>query len=299
MSQSPQPTLFDRALLDVRRQRWLEKNRQPGVDFLVKAAADELHDRLAVVERRFPVAVDLGGFFGDMADRMRAGGRCDTVVRIERLGFLLGADPLAVVGDEEFLPLGPESVDLVASCLSMQFVNDVPGMLAQIRRALRPDGLFTAALLGGETLYELRATLLQAESEVFGGVSPRVLPFAEVREAGALLQRAGFALPVADIERLTVRYDSLFELARDLRTMGAANILSERSRRPANRRFFLRAAEIYAERYADPDGRIRASFDVLYLSGWAPHESQQKPLRPGSAKASLAAALKDRSSDLS
>ncbi|WAP70655.1 methyltransferase domain-containing protein [Jiella pelagia] len=299
MPENPHPAPFDRALLDRRRQRWLEKNRQPGVDFLFEAAADELFDRLAVVERRFPVAVDLGGSFGGLAQRLRAGSRCDSVVRIERLGFLLDRDPLAVVADEEFLPLGAESVDLVASCLSMQFVNDVPGMLAQIRRALKPDGLFVAALLGGESLNELRTSLLQAESEVFGGVSPRVLPFAEVREAGALLQRAGFALPVADIERLTVRYDTLFDLARDLRAMGAANILTERSRRPASRRFFVRAAEIYAERFADPDGRIRASFDVVHLSGWAPHESQQKPLRPGSARTSLAAALKDRSSDLS
>ena len=293
------PTPFDRQLIDRRRQRWLSGDRDEGAGFLMKAVAGELAERLAVVERRFDVAVDLGGTFGELAEAMRASGRCDRVVRIERLPFLLGHDPLAVVGDEEMLPLGPETVDLVVSALSMQVVNDLPGMLAQIRRALKPDGLFLGAFLGGETLAELRTALLTAESEVDGGVSPRVGPFTEIREAGGLLQRAGFALPVTDFDRLTVRYDNLFALARDLRAMGAANALRERSRRPATRRFFLRAAEIYAERFSDPDGRIRATFDVIYLSGWAPHESQQKPLKPGSAKASLAAALKDRSSDLS
>lgn len=299
MSDPSSPTPFDRALLETRRRRWLSGERDEGAGFLMKAVAGELAERLSVVERRFEVAVDLAGSFGEMAAAMRAGGSCGQVLRIERQPFLLAGDPLAVVADEEFLPLGPESVDLVVSALSMQFVNDVPGLLAQIRRALRPDGLLLAAFLGGETLHELRAALLLAESEIAGGVSPRVLPFIAIREAGGLLQRAGFALPVTDFDRLTVRYDNLFALARDIRAMGAANILRERSRRPATRRLFLRAAEIYAERYADPDGRIRASFDVVYLSGWAPHESQQKPLRPGSAKASLAAALKDRSSDLS
>lgn len=299
MSDQSSPTPFDRALLETRRRRWLSGSPDEGAGFLMKAVADELAERLSVVERRFEVAVDLAGSFGEMAAAMRAGGSCDQVVRIERQPFLLAGDPLAVVADEEFLPLKAESVDLVVSALSMQFVNDVPGLLAQIRRALRPDGLLLAAFLGGETLHELRAALLVAESEIAGGVSPRVLPFIAIREAGGLLQRAGFALPVTDFDRLTVRYDNLFALARDIRAMGAANILRERSRRPATRRLFLRAAEIYAERYADPDGRIRASFDVVYLSGWAPHESQQKPLRPGSAKASLAAALKDRSSDLS
>ncbi|TFF18240.1 methyltransferase domain-containing protein [Jiella endophytica] len=299
MSEPISPAPFDRDLLDRQRRRWLQGERDEGAGFLMKAVAAELSERLAVVERRFEVAVDLGGFFGEMAAYMRAGGHCDRVVRIERLAFLLKDEPLAVVADEEFLPLAPDSVDLVVSALSMQFVNDVPGMLAQLRRALRPDGLFLAAFLGGETLNELRTALLHAESEVFGGVSPRVGPFTEIREAGALLQRSGFALPVTDFDRLTVRYDNLFALARDLRAMGAANVLTERSRRPATRRFFLRAAEIYAERFADPDGRIRASFDVIYLSGWSPHESQQKPLRPGSGKTSLAAALKDRSEDLS
>ena len=299
MSDQSSPTPFDRALLETRRRRWLSGSPDAGAGFLMKAVAGELAERLSVVERRFEVAVDLAGSFGEMAAAMRAGGSCGQVLRIERQPFLLAGDPLAVVADEEFLPLGPESIDLVVSALSMQFVNDVPGLLAQIRRALRPDGLLLAAFLGGETLHELRAALLLAESEIAGGVSPRVLPFIAIREAGGLLQRAGFALPVTDFDRLTVRYDNLFALARDIRAMGAANILRERSRRPATRRLFLRAAEIYAERYADPDGRIRASFDVVYLSGWAPHESQQKPLRPGSAKASLAAALKDRSSDLS
>ncbi|MCQ0988986.1 methyltransferase domain-containing protein [Jiella marina] len=290
---------FDRRLLDRRRARWLLPQPERGADFLIEAATSELIDRLSIVERHFDVAVDLAGHGGGMATRLEASGQCGHVLRLERLAGLLGEGALGVVGDDEFLPLAPGSADLVVSTMSLQFVNDVPGVLAQIRRTLKPDGLFLAAFLGGDTLHELRAALIQAEAESTGGASPRVLPFIDVREAGALLQRAGFALPVTDLDRLTVRYDNLFALARDLRQMGAANMLHQRSRRPASRAMFLRAAEVYAERFADPDGRIRATFDIIYLSGWCPHESQQKPLRPGSAKHSLAEALKDRSGSLS
>ena len=163
--------------------------------------------------------------------------------------------------------------------------------MVRIRRALKPDGLFLAAIPGAGTLGELRDVLLSAEAEVLGGASPRVIPFADVRDIGGLLQRAGFALPVIDAENYTVRYDTLFDLMRDLRAMGMTNPLIGRSRKPLNRRFFLRAAELYAQRYADPDGRIRATFSIVYVSGWAPHESQQKPLKPGSAKMRLADAL--------
>jgi SAM-dependent methyltransferase len=190
------------------------------------------------------------------------------------------------------VPLAPESVNLVLSPLSLHVVNDTPGTFVRIRRALKPDGLFMAAIPGAGTLAELRDVLLAAEAELTGGASPRVIPFADVRDIGSLLQRAGFTLPVVDAESYTVRYDSLFPLMRDLRAMGMTNPLTGRSRKPLNRAFFLRAAEIYAERYSDPDGRIRATFTIIYASGWAPHASQQQPLKPGSAKVRLADALK-------
>jgi len=195
---------------------------------------------------------------------------------------------------KEALPFAPESLDLVVSALAFQFVNDLPGVLAQIRRSLRPDGLLLAAMIGGDTLTELRQAFAAAESELESGVSPRVAPFADLRDLGALLQRAGLALPVTDVDRIVVRYDSAFALMADLRRMGATNVLIERRRTPTRRTTMLRMAQIYAERFADADGRIRATFDVIWLSAWAPHESQQKPLRPGSAKASLAEAVKGK-----
>ena len=199
-----------------------------------------------------------------------------------------------VVADEEALPFRDGSLDLVVSALALQFVNDLPGVLVQIRRALKPDGLFLAALVGGETLTELRQSFAAAESDVEGGASPRVAPFADLRELGALLQRAGFALPVTDSDRLTVRYDSAFGLMHDLRRMGATNALIARRRAPLRRATLMRMAEIYARRFADDDGRLRATFEIVWLSGWAPHPSQQQPLRPGAAKARLADALGTR-----
>jgi len=287
--------LFDRALLDRRRRRALRDPANHGARFLLEAVTAELAERLSLVERRFPLAVDLAGHSGEMAAQLAIGGQVDTVVRIERDAVMLGGGGLSVVADEEALPLAEESVDLVVSALSLHLTNDTPGTLVQIKRCLKPDGLFLAALLGGETLTELRASLLAAEAEIVGGVSPRVPPFVDIRDAGALLQRAGLALPVTDQDRLTVRYGSMFELMRDLRAMGMANMLTERSRVPSRRALFFRAAQIYAERYSDPDGRVRATFDIVYLSGWKPHESQQKPLKPGSAKASLSVVLNDRS----
>jgi SAM-dependent methyltransferase len=192
------------------------------------------------------------------------------------------------------LPFAAGSLDLVVSALALQFVNDLPGTLIQIRRALKPDGLLLAALIGGDGLTELRQAFAQAESEVEGGVSPRVAPFADLRELGALLQRAGFALPVVDSDRLTVRYKTVLDLMRDLRRMGATNVLTERRRAPLKRKTLFRMAEIYAERFSDSDGRLRATFEIAWLSGWAPHESQQKPLKPGSATARLADALGTR-----
>ena len=194
--------------------------------------------------------------------------------------------------EAEPLALAPASIDLVVSALALQFVNDLPGVMAQVRRALKPDGLFLAAIIGGDTLTELRQSFAAAEAEVEGGVSPRVAPFADLRDLGSLLQRAGFALPVTDVDRIVVRYDNAFVLMQDLRRMGATNVLNERRRAPSRRATFVRMAQIYAERFADADGRIRATFDIVWLSGWAPHESQQKPLKPGSAKMSLADAVK-------
>jgi SAM-dependent methyltransferase len=202
-----------------------------------------------------------------------------------------GEAGLLVVGDEEMLPFRPESFDLAVSLLALQGVNDLPGALVQARRALKPDGLFLGCLLAGATLTELRQAFAAAEAEVEGGISPRVAPFADVRDLGGLLQRAGFALPVADVEAVTVRYPDPFALMRDLRAMGLTNALVHRRKTPLRRATLLPAAAIYAERFADADGRLRATFELAWLSGWAPHASQQRPLRPGSAKARLADAL--------
>ena len=299
------PLVFDRALLDERRRRRLARlagatpdEAATGERFLLRAVADELVDRLSLVDRSFAIGVDLGGHTGETATLLRNTGQVETVLRIERLLSLVAGDPLAAVGDEEVLPLADESVDLIVSNLSLHLTNDTPGTLVQIRRALKPDGLFLAGFLGGDTLQELRGSLVAAEAELSGGVAPRVAPFADIRDAGALLQRTGFALPVTDQDRLTVRYATMFDLMADIRAMGMANMLVQRSSRPVSRRLFLRAAEIYGERHADPDGRIRATFDIIFMSGWKPHASQQQPLRPGSARGSLAAALNDRSDEL-
>lgn len=289
---------FDRALLARRRLRAVRASTG-GADFLLRAVAAELSERLSLVQRRFDVAADLSGHGLQVAEALAAGGQVDRVLRLERVAGLAGVTGHVetVVGDDELLPLADASIDLAVSVLSLHLTNDTPGAFVQIRRALKPDGLFLAAMLGGDTLTELRASLLSAEAEISGGASPRVAPFVALKEAGALLQRTGFALPVIDQDRLTVRYDTLFDLMRDLRSMGMTNALTARSRRPSSRTLFLRAAEIYAERFADPDGRLRATFDVIYLSGWRPHDSQQKPLKPGSAKMRLADALKPPAGD--
>lgn len=280
------PRLFDRDLRDLRRRRALARPRE-GADFLLSAVADDLADRLAAVNRRFASAADIGTPSRLLAERLAATGQVGRIVRVDRLTET-APDILA---DPEALPFAPQSLDLAVSALALHWCDDLPGTLAQIRRALKPDGLFLAALPGGETLIELRQSFAAAEEELTGGASPRVMPFAELRAVGALLQRAGFALPVADIDRRTVRYPNALDLMRDLRAAGETNVLVERSRRPLPRAVLARAIEIYAERFADADGRARATFDVISLSGWAPDESQQKPLRPGSAKTRLADAL--------
>ena len=275
----------------VDRKRRALRNRVDGADFLMRDAAQELADRLSAVERRFPRAAVLLTPTGLAADALRATGKVDEVVEVAAHRDLLDGPGTVAEGDR--LPLEPSSLDLAVSLLSMQELNDIPGFLIQVRRALKPDGLFIGAMAGAGTLAELRDALLAAETQLAGGASPRVLPFADVRDAGALLQRAGFALPVADHDDLTVRYATMFDLMRDLRAMGVTNVLAGRSRRPATRALFTRAAEIYANRHADADGRIRATFSLVWMSGWAPAESQRKPLRPGSAQVSLAKLLGD------
>ena len=281
------PLIFDRALLRHRRRRAAALG---PATFLLDRVAGDLAERLATVLRRFDLAVDLG----TPGEAIR-----NALARLESVGRIVAADVMPdatrgeifVAVDEEALPFGDASLDLVVSALALQFVNDLPGVLVQIRRALKPDGLLLAALLGGETLTELRQSFAEAESDIEGGVSPRVAPFADLRDLGALLQRAGFALPVTDVDRVTVRYESVFGLMHDLRRMGATNALLARRRTPLKRATLMRMAEIYAQRFADDDGRLRATFEIVWLSGWAPHPDQQQPLKPGSAKARLADAL--------
>ncbi len=270
------PRLFDRALLRARQDR---AARLGPESFLLDRVAVDMAERQHAVLREFSDGIDVG----TPGDQVRAALN-ERVVRLRAVAL--------PISDIEPLALAPVSIDLAVSALALQFVNDLPGVFAQIRRALKPDGLFLAAIIGGETLTELRQSFAAAEAEVEGGVSPRVSPFADLRDLGALLQRAGFALPVTDVDRIVVRYDNAFALMQDLRRMGATNILNERRRTPSRRATFVRMAQIYAERFSDPDGRIRATFDIVWLSGWAPHESQQKPLKPGSAKASLADAVR-------
>lgn len=283
--------IFDKAQIAANRRRALANN-DPKAGFLLDIAAEELADRLAVVERSFEHAVELHGTTGAAAHAAIATGKVGSLTRVESDIRYVAAGESFLEAPLEDVPLAPQSANLVIAPLNLHLTNDTPGVFIQIRRALKPDGLFLAAIPGAGTLQELREVLLATEIEMTGGASPRVIPFADVRDVGGLLQRAGFALPVIDAENYTVRYDSLFPLMRDLKAMGMTNPLSARSHKPLTRAFFLRAAEIYAERFSDPDGRIRATFSIIYVSGWAPHESQQKPLKPGSAKARLADALK-------
>jgi SAM-dependent methyltransferase len=269
---STAPILFDRALLLLRQAR--AQGIGPAT-FLLDRVIEDINERLSAVKREFSAAADIW----TPGEAVLARDRFATFARI-------------APAQDEALPLQSESLDLVVSALAFQFVNDLPGVLAQIRRALKPDGLLLAAMMGGDTLTELRQSFAAAEAECEGGVSPRVVPFADLRDVGALLQRAGLALPVTDVDRVVVRYANAFALMADLRRMGATNILLERRHMPTRRATMLRMAQVYGERFADGDGRIRATFDIVWLSAWAPHESQQKPLRPGSARASLEAAVK-------
>ncbi len=291
------PIIFDRRLLRARRWRAVDLGAST---FLLERVAQDLSDRLATVLRRFELAVDLGTPTDAVCRELVRSGRVGTIVaanasagslpqRAQSEGTWAGC--LAISAEEETLPFRDASLELLVSALSLQFVNDLPGTLIQIRRALKPDGLLLAALAGGDTLTELRQSFAVAEAEIEHGISPRIIPFVDVREAGALLQRAGFALPVTDLDRITVRYELPMLLMHDLRSMGATNPMVERSRRPLKRATLRRMTEVYAERFTDPDNRIRATFEIVWLSGWAPHASQQKPLAPGSARTRLSDAL--------
>jgi SAM-dependent methyltransferase len=282
--------IFDRRLIVERRNR--AAGRIAEHDFLLLRVADDLVERLAAVNRRFPSAVSLGAYHGLIGRRLRQVPGIELVTDVEAAGRLLAqCDGPRLQADEEALPFAEQSLDLVVSGLALHLVNDLPGALVQIRRALKPDGLFLAALLGGATLTELRTAFLIAEEEMEGGASPRVAPFADVRDLGGLLQRAGFALPVADSDTVTVTYRDPLALMLELRAMGASNALAERSRRPLRRATLARAIQVYRERFGLPDGRAPATFEIVTLTGWAPHPSQPKPLRPGSATTRLADVL--------
>ncbi len=286
-------SVFDRRL--VRRHRDRAAAHLDGHDFLFREIAERLADRLDDVTRKFPLALDLGCHGGEIAAALGGRGgietlvQCDLSAAMARRAAANGRPSL--VGDEELLPFAPESFDLVISGLSLHWVNDLPGCLLQVRQCLKADGLFLAAMLGGDTLYELRQALMEAELAEAGGVGPRVSPFADLRDAGGLLQRAGFALPVIDGDRLTVSYADVLKLMHDLRGMGEGNAVQARASRSVNQAIVARTDEIYRRRFGDADGRLAATFQIIYLTAWAPAPGQQRALAPGSARARLADAL--------
>lgn len=276
----------------VRRHRERAARTPDAADFLAVEAGERLADRLDDVRRRFPRALDLGCRDGLMARVLGARGGIEWLVSLDpAAAFARRAPSPNLVADADLLPFADRSFDLVLSNLMLHWTNDLPGSLIQLRRILRPDGLLLASLWGGETLSELRSVLIDAELAEEGGAGPRVSPFADVRDLGGLLQRAGFALPVVDSDTLEVTYGDALALMRDLRAMGEANAVHERRRGFTRRATLARAAALYAERFARADGRIVASFQLVTLTAWAPHEAQQRPLRPGSAAHRLADAL--------
>jgi SAM-dependent methyltransferase len=282
MTTSP-PIIFDRPSYRARRERAAKAGE---TSFLVDMALSAISERVAAVNRRFVNALDLGSHYSassTLAGLAKSWTHAGPASSFDKWGP-------TVVTDEETLPFADQSFDLIVSALSLHAVNDLPGALHQICRALKPDGLFMAAMFGGDTLMELRQAFARAETEIRGGVSPRVAPFADIRDLGGLMQRAGFALPVADVERTTVRYSNLMKLFKDLRSMGETNVLAERTSAPLTRSLLGTVISAYADLFEDQE-RLPASFEIVFLTGWAPHESQQKPLKPGSAKMRLSEAL--------
>ena len=287
------PRIFDRDLHTRRLSR--AASRFSTGDFLKRRATADLVERLEAINRRFEVAADLGARNGTFARALAdspAAAKIGLLVQSDlSVAMLAGARGPRLVADEERLPFASGRLDLIVSSLALHWANDLVGALIQIRLALAPDGLFIGAMLGGSTLTELRGALLAAEIELRGGAGPRVSPFADAADGAALLQRAGFALPVIDTDVVTVRYEHPLRLLADLRAMGETSALVERPAVPLSRAVLTRACQLYQERHAGPDGRVPATFEILTLTGWAPHPDQQKPLRPGSAKARLADAL--------
>lgn len=271
--------VFDRPALARHRARAARLGDAAG--FLFRDGAERLWDRLADIKRPFSRALDLGSRDGYLAAHLRAAGT-DTVV---------AGEPAMLAVDLEALPFAPASFDLVVSSLAFHWVDDLPGALLQLRHILKPDGLLLINLFAGETLEALRRALVEAESEVENGASPRVSPFADPRDLAGLLQRAGFALPVVDSDRIVVDYPDAWKLMRDLRAMGETNACVERHRHFTRRATLLRAAELYRQRFGDAGGRIPAQFEIATLTAWAPHDAQPRALRPGSAAARLADAL--------
>ncbi len=287
---APDPiAIFDRGTLRARRDRAASVIAD---DFLFVEAAERLVDRLADIDRRFPVALDLGCRAGTLERALAGRGGIACLVESDPSPrFAARAAGPRLAAEPEFLPFAPSSFNAVLSVLLLHWVNDLPGALLQLRRTLKPDGLLLVSLLGGETLGELRECLMEAELAEEGGISPRVSPFADLRDLGSLLQRAGFAMPVVDSDRLIATYPDALAVMRELRLMGEGNATVERRRSFSRRGTLLRAAALYAERFGQADGRIPASFEIVTLTAWAPHESQPLPLRPGSAKTRLATAL--------
>jgi len=292
-SPSPPPKIFDLGLI---RKRIVRANAMAANQFLLDRLQDDMVDRLDLVQRTFTSILDVGTMTSSLMDKLTEKYKPDVA---HHLGLLEQneIEPISrkTLITQEFLNLKPQTYDLIVSNFALHLVNDLPGILVQIRQALKPDGLFLACILGGQSLQELRSALTQAEAELKGGTAPRIAPFADVRDLGLLLQRAGFTLPVADKDTLLIRYPHMFKLVQDLRSLAASNPLKIETRMPLTRSVIARCAEIYAHKFADQDNRIRATFDIIWISGWADHESQQKPLKPGSAKIHLSQVLPDRS----
>lgn len=287
--------IFDEATLQLRQARakgrFLNKF-DASPDFLITHVANDIAERLAMVSRQFNNAIDLFGRTGAMASVMQEVENITKVSRVELPEFHAENTSYEILRSApDLLDIGGDPVDLVVSTFALHWSNDLPGTLIQLKNSIQPDGLFLGVLAGPDTLNELRECLAIAESELFGGITPRIDPFITVQAAGALMQRAGFALPVIDTETVTIRYDNIYGLVNDLRAMAATNVLCAREKQKFSKKLFSRAAEIYASRFADEDGRIRATFELIFLSGWVPHQSQQKPAKPGSAAIHLADAI--------